>query len=298
MDFREMWDTQLAFTQKFWGTRGGMPDWKDSKKLTPVVKDYVLHLIKEATEVLDEMSWRMHRMDAGEINMGNALEEVIDCQKYVLGLAQVMGYTQDEFMDMFARKSMVVEQRFEQERSLPQLRDEPCVLVDIDGVLSDYPRCYYDWLASQGISRRDYDTMDLVTRESCKRRYRMSGEKARQPVLAGARELLESTRNIGVRVILFTKRPYSKFYRIYPDTLEWLRANRLPYDAILWANEKGLEALQNFTHILLAIDDDDENMLLYKKAGIHAIKVTPPDGTASLAAGIQKILAEKLMVRP
>jgi len=156
-------------------------------------------------------------------------------------------------------------------------------LVDIDGVISDYPRCYHEWLWTiRDISKERYATMDLIEKEACKRDYRQSGAKRDLPILPGARELLERIRLGGANIILITMRPYAEYYRIYPDSLEWLKKNELPYDAIVWAKDKGLEALQNFKRILLAVDDDDKNIVLYHRAGIRTVKVAPPDGTQAL----------------
>jgi len=290
--FETLWNEQLRFTKKFWDTKGGLPDLKNEIGITAVAKDYILHLIKEATEILDELAcWKMHRASKGEVIRGNELEEIVDTLKYTLGLAQVLGFTFEELETAFMQKSMVVNQRFDQERSLPQLRDEPCVLVDVDGVLSDYPRCFHAWVVDNGFDAR-LTVSDLLYRENVKKAYRESGAKANQPVLPGAHDLLDAIWEEKAKIILLTMRPYAQHYRIYPDTLLWLKKNGLQYDAILWAKDKGLDALKNFTRILLAIDDDDSNLHLYKKAGIPAVKVTPPDGTAALAKIVRSMLRE------
>lgn len=281
--FRAAWDEQLKFTRRFWESQGGMPDHHDERVLTPIIKDYVLHLIKEATEVLDATKWRMHRKADGAINRGNALEEVIDSQKFVLGIAQVMGYTFDEYLDMFYRKSMVVEQRFTQEQNLAGLRDVPCALVDIDGVLADYPDYYYNWVYNEyNLSPTAYDSQDLLRKKEIKDAYRRSGAKTNIPLLPGARDLLLLLRAEGVKIVLITMRPYAEHYRIYPDTLLWLKKHDLPYDAILWAKDKGLEAMKNFTDVRVAIDDDPKNIEMYHRAGIRVAQVAPPNGTDTL----------------
>jgi len=273
-----IWGEQLRFTREFWETRGGMPDFNDDVVITPVVKDYILHLIKEATEVLDEISWRMHRKSKEFVNRENVLEELVDVNKFNIGLMQILGFTLPEYRDAFIRKSLVVQQRFDQERSLPRLRDLPCALVDIDGVLAEYPGYYRRWAADHGMA---WDSEDLLERERVKREYRMSGAKASASVVPGARELLVQLRASGIKVVLLTMRPYAEYYRIYPDTLEWLAKNDLQYDAILWAREKGLEALKNFTKIYFAVDDDPKNVAMYLKAGIAAYGVGEQYGTTT-----------------
>lgn len=283
---KEIWDIQKAFTEKFFATKGGMP--KGEKELTVVTKDYLLHLMKEVTEVLDQISFKMHRAPKDYVDRANVFEEMIDCQKFLWGLMQVWNFTYEEFENEFRRKSMVVEQRFAQESTMHELKDKPCVLVDIDGVLTDYPVCYYDWIFKQPWAQASVQghallvenylrSMTIPERERVKREYRQSGEKAKLAMLPGARALLETIHEAGYKIILLTNRPYAKHFRIYPDTLEWLKNNELPYDAIIWARDKGFEAVKNFSNILWAVDDSVGNVKRLREAGIECVHLNPLD---------------------
>lgn len=287
---KELWDMQRTFTEKFFATKGGMP--KTEKELTDSTKDYLLHLMKEVTEVLDQISFKMHRTPKDFVDRGNVLEEMVDCQKYLWGLMQLWDFSYEDFFEEFRRKSSVVEQRFAQERSMHALRDEKCVLIDIDGVLSDYPRCFYAWVAIKYActlerAEKAYKEAPVDKREIMKREYRQSGAKALLPVLAGARELLQSIHSRGIKIVLLTNRPYAEHFRIYPDTLEWLATNKLPYDAIIWAKDKGFEAVKNFSNVLWAVDDQDDNIEKLKAAGIECIKIDSTATTEVLSVVIQ-----------
>lgn len=291
---KELWDMQESFTHKFFATKGGMP--KTEKELTDSTKDYLLHLMKEVTEVLDQISFKMHRTPKDFVDRGNVLEEMVDCQKYLWGLMQLWDFSYEDFFEEFRRKSSVVEQRFAQERSMHALRDEKCVLIDIDGVLSDYPRCFYEAVSRSSHFVNSYHYCgDAATAaewlrelpvdkyEEVKRWYRQSGAKADLPVLAGACEMLTRIRERGVKIVLLTNRPYAEHFRIYPDTLEWLAKNNLPYDAIIWAKDKGFEAVKNFSNVLWAVDDQADNIEKLRAAGIQCIKVDPLDTDADTA---------------
>ena len=72
-------------------------------------------------------------------------------------------------------------------------------VIDIDGVIVDYPNCFYDWAIANlypDHSRREfqklYESMNLLTREEVKKRYRQSGAKASLPLLPGAKEFLQT----------------------------------------------------------------------------------------------------------
>ena len=281
---RKLWELQHNFNKKFWVTKGGWPNTIDAK--TAATKDYIVHLIREILEVLDELSWKMHRASSKqELDLSNILEELIDTQKFLYGIAQLWGFSHEEYEIEFLRKSSVVEQRFAQEQQLSVLQHQPVVLIDIDGVLTDYPSCFYKWLDEEHLQGKlpmtalqYYRALPLKDREALKRLYRQSGVKQRLPLMPGARELLQLLRQrTQFKLVLLTNRPYAEHYRIYPDTLAWLQANSLPFDAIFWARDKGLEAVQHFSNIHWALDDSPENAKRLREASITVVQLDPQD---------------------
>lgn len=285
---KELWEIQKKFNDRFFTTKGG---WPKEEQLTASSKDFAIHLIKETTEVLDEMSFKMHRAGKGPIDRANVIEELIDVQKFLWGWMQIWGVSYEEFIEEFKRKSMVVEQRFTQEQSLPKLANDTCVIIDIDGVLADYPNCFYEYCVKTfypEFSRQEfakfYADSNLLQREAMKTSYRQSGVKASVPVIPGSKQLLDAIKrksNGNMKIILMTNRPYSKFYRIYPDTLTWLAKNSLPYDGIIWAEDKGVETVQKFKNVMWAVDDNPDNIKRFKAARITPVLVDNTDPRTS-----------------
>ena len=289
---KDLWDAQESFTRKFWATRGGMPDPKDEKQITAVTKDYALHLVSEITEVVGELSWRMHRLPNKVVDRDNVIEELVDVAKFTLGLIQCWGFSYEQFADEFHRKSMVVNQRFDQERYFANLAHELVAIVDIDGVLADWDSSFYAFIAkghasSIASARKWFRESSIVTQEDIKTMFRRSGEKATMPVLPGAKEFLGLLRSGGLKIVLLTNRPYAEQWRIYPDTLAWLELEHLPYDALLWSVDKGFDAVKNFSNICFAVDDRDKNIRRLIEAKIPTIKVDPHDETRNTAALLQ-----------
>lgn len=130
---------------------------------------------------------------------------------------------------------------------------KPIVALDIDGTLGDYHRNFLEFadryfssdcgswveMASRndntqglplwkwmGIPQRDYRDAKLA--------YRQGGWKRWMPVYEGASELTKSLRYEGIEVWLCTTRPYLRLDNVDPDTREWLRRNRIEYDALLF----------------------------------------------------------------
>lgn len=294
---KQLWDIQREFNDKFFETKGG---WPKEEELVTASKDFAIHLIKEATEVLDELSFKMHRVGRGEVDRDNVLEELVDVQKFLWGWMQIWGFTWDDFREEFKRKSTVVEQRFTQEQSLPDLVNHPCCVIDLDGCIFPYPECFYEWSIETFYPTHSlhefeqlYKSMPLLNREELKKKYRQSGVKARLPLIAGAKELLACVRRRSkIKIILMTNRPYSEFYRIYPDTLACLKKHDLPFDAIIWSRDKGVDALKVMKNICWAVDDNLDNIKRFKEARITAVHIDNSDKNTSTLALYK--LAEKI----
>jgi hypothetical protein len=103
-----------------------------------------------------------------------------------------------------------------------------------------------------GVSKRTY--------RLCKLAYRRGGLKRSMPLYPGARELLVALRR-RAWVVLCTTRPYLHLDNIEPDTVEWLRRNRMPYDALLMGEHKYRDLRRQYGERVAAVLDDDPALL-------------------------------------
>lgn len=103
-----------------------------------------------------------------------------------------------------------------------------------------------------GVSKRTY--------RLCKLAYRRGGLKRSMPLYFGARELLVALRG-RAWVVLCTTRPYLHLDNIEPDTVEWLRRNRMPYDALLMGEHKYRDLRRQYGEHVAAVLDDDPALL-------------------------------------
>jgi hypothetical protein len=265
----EIWRRQLAFNRRFFADRG--LDLSELSRADRIhwTKQFVLHVEGELHELLRETDWKMHRVAVNPVRRGNVLEEWVDCFKFLLGLANVWGFTEADVLEEFRRKSQVVEYRYGMEQRLRAISPHDRVVgVDIDGVLNDYPVDFCEWLVRSvpefSYERRgDVPFLSTVKRELGPRRYlelkdayRESGEKRTQRVREGAKELLDGTRAAGGTVVLLSKRPYWRFSRIYADTLEWLDRSGLRSDAVLFHPEKHRKIVDDFPGLVVMVEDD------------------------------------------
>ena len=111
----EIYELQKSFTERFFKEKQNLTleDVRNNKnRLVKWNKEYILALIAEATEVLNEVDWKMHKqMDLPTDARERLLEESIDVMKFLLGLMIVNGFSLDDIYNMFKSKSQVVEKR-------------------------------------------------------------------------------------------------------------------------------------------------------------------------------------------
>lgn len=268
MTFEEIYARQEAFNRRFFADRGlGSPEDFSSRDRVEWTKQFVLHVEGELHELLGETSWKMHRPLREEVVRSNVLEEWVDCLKFLLGLANVWGFSAGELEAEFLRKTAVVEHRYGMEQRLRAISPtDRIVAVDVDGVLSDYPDVFVEWAVHNTPElegRGDLPFLSTLKAELGARRYlelkdeyRESGAKRSLRVREGAKALLDGLRAAGFAVVLLSARPYWRFSRIYADTLEWLEANGLRHDAILFDPEKHRRIVRDFPGILALVEDD------------------------------------------
>lgn len=117
--FDEMFGIQKDFTKKFFKSKKlsleGISNNKE--ELVKWNKEYILALIAEATEVLNEVDWKMHKnMEMPVDARDRLLEESVDVMKFLLGLMIVNGFSCEEIYSKFISKSLKVVKKFDKEQ--------------------------------------------------------------------------------------------------------------------------------------------------------------------------------------
>lgn len=286
MDFKSLLGAQFEFNRRFFADQG----LGDVRLLSPTdrvawTKQFVLHVEGELHELLGETDWKMHRRREDPVVRSNVLEEWVDVFKFLLGLANVWGFSAAEIEEEFYRKTQVVEYRYGMEQRLRSiLSSERVVAVDIDGVLSDYPDVFCEWVTQRfpgEVEGGDLPFLSQLRKHVGARRYlelkdlyRQSGAKRTLRVRPGAKALLDGIRAAGLSVVLLSARPYWRFSRIYADTLEWLDANGLRHDAVLFHPEKHRKIVEDFPGLLAMVEDDPIVAAEVVSAGVPVVLVT------------------------
>ena len=285
-DFRNIWEDQRAFNDKLVDHEKVANDNEEFQKWNNF---YHLALMREVGEVLDTVNWKIHRNEKKDLIRSNTLEEMVDVLKYWMSLVQLHGFTYEEIYEEYFRKSAVVEQRHKQELQDIIDSNDKIVGVDIDGVLADYPRSFVEFINQElGTNHnpdevKNYDIyeelgIDTELGVKLKDKYRQSGQKRYIPVIDGAKEMLEGLREDGYKIVILTARPYKKYNRIFPDTMEWLKKNGLVFDAIIFDEEKEERLLKEFgtNRVEFFIDDVVKNANAISNLGGKCLLVDRP----------------------
>jgi hypothetical protein len=283
---KEIFKIQEEFTEKFFEKQGlSVNEVRNNKELRiKWNKEYVLALSKEVYEVLDEIDWKMHTSKNTEDVNDNVLEECVDVLKYLFGIIQLNGFSVDQLYEKFVDKSSVVEAKFHQEEVMDKIKasKKQIAFIDIDGVLADWPGGFLKWAGYKSLE--DFkENVDKKEQYRIKSEYRTCGIKAKLDVLSGVESFMKKTCE-KYSVVLLTARPYKKYFRIYSDTLKWLKDNNICYDAIVFDEEKEKYIINNFDtdKVAFCIDDDIQNanklhdsgfkVYLRKNLGIYSQK--------------------------
>lgn len=244
-------------------------------------KDYILYIQGELIELAQNLSWKIHRRENLQVVHSNIVEELVDIFKYWNSICLVWEVTPEKFIQEWLRKTEVVEQRFRQEYARPWNPTDykACVVVDIDGVLADYVKGFLEFVCREtGVEIPEPHEKDFYSHigrfvgyeraYELKHQFRERGQKLLLDVLPGSVEFMNRMRQEGAYLLLMSARPYKKYKRIMADTLQWLKAHSIPYDSILWDENKEDRIIKEYPFARFVVEDSYDNALRIASKGI------------------------------
>jgi len=109
-DFIHIWNDQKTFCARLFDYNV-----KDPTLQQHLTKEYVLHITDEAHELLSELHWKRGDYTTQQVNRKNLLEEWIDIFKFWLSIGNIWGFSYDEFIKGYWKKSTEIETKFSTE---------------------------------------------------------------------------------------------------------------------------------------------------------------------------------------
>lgn len=174
---------------------------------------------------------------------------------------------------------------------------KPIFVGDIDGTLGDYHAHFFSFvelwrgessfggngLTQSAIWKRNYDgSTDLATflgltkveYRKIKLAYRQGGMKRCMPQVPYAHRTMHSIKDLGYEIWIATTRPYNRLDNVDPDTQFWLANNDLPYDHLLYGEDKYEELVRQVDQerIVLVLEDLPEQFDRGKLLGLPMVQ--------------------------
>jgi NTP pyrophosphatase (non-canonical NTP hydrolase) len=233
----EIWYQQIEYNRKVFE--------KQSRTSAEWMQTYLLGLISECGELLQEMNWKQHRLDYAEEFGPNVPEELADITKYVFSMWQIMGIRPDQMLQFLWDKGVMLEQKFQQEHR-PRVQGKDVMLLDLDGVIADFRLGFENW-----IMRSERYAMELspILEErmatlhmdinkgwsyplysQAKLQFEQGGGYAELPCIQTVVDAVKILQSKGFYLIIWTARPGRELERVWKDTWNWLQRFELQPD--------------------------------------------------------------------
>ena len=234
-------------------------------------KTLILAIQNEIHELLDTLPWKDHRKWQQE-KRENQLEELVDIMKYWMELVMAFGFTWEDVKKEFYRKSAVVEQRYIQEFLK---KYEKVIIVDIDGVITDYPNGFTNiyWGNVNSLKSKDIQKelgITSIEYREIKEEWRKNGGYGELPPNNAGIEIVRKLKRKGFQIVFVTNRPVHKYKRIYADTIQWLDNYGIEYDALIFKDDEKIDALKQIdkNNIIAVIEDNPDRVVEYQQLGM------------------------------
>jgi len=113
MDFKEYYKEQKKLQERFgkWYPGSEAVHTGNISVDETRFKEHVLLMIKEVTEILDEINYKPHIRNRKPVSQDRITIELVDTFKFLLNLMIIMGIEPEEFEKKYTEKHQVVEQR-------------------------------------------------------------------------------------------------------------------------------------------------------------------------------------------
>jgi hypothetical protein len=225
-----LWQQQVAYNKKVRA--------KEPESQLFWAKQYLLGLVAEVDEVLQELNWKSHRYGK-PFNQHNFARELADIQKYSWCLWELFGFSADDMLNFVEEKSNELDAQWEQDWEFSIPDGSLVVITDLDGTVGNWRKAFRDWI----LHCQSVDVPVVVSHDHAatvaievdlgiayptyirlKEQFEASGGYADLPPYPDAVQAIRKLKvQSDVVVIAYTARPASRHTRIWLDTWTWLR---------------------------------------------------------------------------
>lgn len=149
------------------------------------------------------------------------------------------------------------------------------VMLDIDGVLNDFPKTFINFCNDK--LNTDFLTIEEVEKKlsynlyrKLKKEYKFSDYKHKAKIKFFAKELVNYLKKENYLIYIVTAREL--FEKNQLDlTISWLKENEIDYDFLDYEEQKELSILEKFHHFDIVIEDTLKNIINIKNINGNAL---------------------------
>jgi uncharacterized HAD superfamily protein len=280
---KQLWELQDQ-NDDFWIDR--LQFQSDPEYRNIIITQRIADLHEEITELKNTFHLSEHKLHQYNEDRYNSLVQIIDATKYLMGLASLLKFKPDEFVQAFIDKSRSLQNRWEQ-RQVDMSHNTQVICIDIDGVLADFETGYVNWIENtKGLKPVDQDARTMYSFHS---RYGITKAKDEELIsewikgrgfyslspYPDAQVAVNELKQAGYKIVLITARPAKQHNVIYPDTELWLHKNGIEYDLLLWDKDKS-NAVTNHVYpasVVAFIEDRDKHAIELAHIGIKVLLI-------------------------
>jgi len=254
--WNEAWAYQRRFMQSEVERIGRLP-------LNEAHRRLCLHLTSEVAELLDCVDWKLHAREKPPDHYA-VIEECVDVWKFLMDVLYIHNVTDDEFLDVFEQKSVVVENRMAIER-LKKLYDgsfqTPLFISDLDGVLADRDESMLAYVNDRFV--RDFKSVDEMRQTISANEYHEMKDDWYESGGFEKVEVIEEQAAIfreapGLRMIC-TSRDVDRYPQLAYQTIEWVKTHfGNAITGVVFAKEKDKALWWVPREGTVAVDDEED----------------------------------------
>lgn len=283
LDLVSMWIRQ-ARQQCNWYDVNALP----SEERAHILDKLVLDLHRQVGDLqrrIDLDRYHILRRSTATPNPEDVAEAGVDIFKLLVSILQLHGVHASMFNAAFNSKSDVVDDKWKREQSGLSAGEE-ALMVDLDGCVADWVTGFLAFCSEHGhiINLSD---VNAPTTEPLKDEFHRTGGFLHLQPIDGAKQCLCELRQLGIKTVIVTARPYHQFKRIYADTMAWCEQHGIVFDNIIFKRDKAEAAAQLApAKVIGFVEDRAKHALEVALTGITVYKLPSYGGESVMHPNI------------
>lgn len=256
----------------------------DDEYRLETIEKRILLMVDQLIKLLNCFNWKPHKDNKTE-DMFNIKEQIIDIQKFLISLSELIGIDDETYYDSFVVRSKVLHILWNN-ANLKFNDNDKVIIFDLDGVICDYDKAYLHYLTNMcGLkpaldNRKSYSyyekfNISRIEEEQINDEFVLSGGFSRIDKYDYVDDVIKFVISKKIKPIFVSARPFWKYSRILLDTYSWFEFN-IPFikePMIIFDKDKADAIINNImpANIICMVEDRDKHAIEVSHIGIEVL---------------------------